>query len=236
MTDETKPGERIAYTNGTSSIIHYFWGKDLSGTLQGAGGVGGLLYLTVDGVIYIPSYDNNGNITRYLDGNGNTVAEYTYNAFGDTIFSSSSLADMFRHRFSTKYYDTVTELYYYGYRFYNPTLMRWLNRDPLLDGDYLLDNLPHDDSLAIENAYNFILNSATCNFDILGQKLSKVQKGKWLIVGRAFEYHNWNCFEWEPGYGTTAKYLRHLRKETFRKHIQVPSDRRDDFANPLLSL
>ena len=70
--------ERIAYTNGTSSIIHYFWGKDLSGTLQGAGGVGGLLYLTVDGVIYIPSDDNNGNITRYLDGNGNTVAEYTF--------------------------------------------------------------------------------------------------------------------------------------------------------------
>ncbi len=30
---------RIAYTNGTSSTIHYYWGKDLSGTLQGASGV-----------------------------------------------------------------------------------------------------------------------------------------------------------------------------------------------------
>ena len=72
--------ERIAYTNGTSSTIRYFWGKDLSDTLQGAGGVGGLLYLTIDDSIYIPCYDNNGNITRYLDANGNVVAQYTYDA------------------------------------------------------------------------------------------------------------------------------------------------------------
>ena len=41
-------------------------GYGISGILQGAGGVGGLLYLTVDGEPYIPCYDNNGNIIRYL--------------------------------------------------------------------------------------------------------------------------------------------------------------------------
>ena len=75
--------ERIAYTNGTTTTIRYFWGKDLSGTLQGAGGVGGLLYLTVSNSstpnsstqqLYIPCYDNIGNITRYFDAYGNTVA------------------------------------------------------------------------------------------------------------------------------------------------------------------
>ena len=30
------------------------------------------------------------------------------------------MADVFRHRFSTKYYDDETGLYYYGYRFYSP--------------------------------------------------------------------------------------------------------------------
>ena len=35
--------------------------------------------------IYIPCYDNNGNITRYLDSSGATVAQYTYDAFGNTI-------------------------------------------------------------------------------------------------------------------------------------------------------
>ena len=95
--------ERVSCTNGTTSTIHYYWGKDLSGTLQGAGGVGGLLCLTVDGSIYIPCYDNNGNITRYLDGNGNTVAQYTYDAFGKLISQSGPLAAFFRHRFSRKH-------------------------------------------------------------------------------------------------------------------------------------
>ena len=64
--------ERVAFTNGTTSTIRYFWGKDLSETLQGVGGVGGLLYLTVSNSnsqleLYIPCYDNNGNVTRHLD-------------------------------------------------------------------------------------------------------------------------------------------------------------------------
>ena len=122
--------ERVAYTNGAITTIHYCWGTDLSGTLQGAGGVGGLLYLTVDDEIYIPCYDNNGNITQYVDVNGYSVASYAYDSFGGIIIKSGPLADFFRHRFSTKYFDAETGLYYYGYRFYSPSLARWLNRDP----------------------------------------------------------------------------------------------------------
>ena len=148
--------ERIAYTNGTTSTIHYYWGKDLSGTLQGAGGVGGLLYITVDGTIFIPCYDNNCNITRYLDSSGATVAQYTYDAFGNTISQSGPLADLFRHRFSTKYFDAETGLYYYGYRFYHPLLMRWLNRDPLEEEGGL-------------NLYTICKNAPLFTLDLLGK-------------------------------------------------------------------
>ena len=118
-----------ATTNTTE--IQYFWGVDLSETLQGAGGVGGLLAVSRNGDFYFPAYDNNGNITKYIDESGNVVAAYEYDAFGKTISQTGSRADFFRHRFSTKYYDAETGLYYYGYRFYAPTLMRWLNRDPI---------------------------------------------------------------------------------------------------------
>ena len=165
--------ERIAYTNGTTSTIRYFWGKDLSGTLQGAGGVGGLLYLTVSNSstpnsstqqLYIPCYDNNGNITRYCDANGNTVAQYTYDAFGNSISKSGLLADSFRHLFSTKYFDAETGLYYYGYRFYSPSLMRWLNRDPIEERGGL-------------NLYTFCNNAMFCKFDVLGRSTC-CRKGK----------------------------------------------------------
>ena len=62
--------ELVAFSNGTTRVCEYFWGPDLSGAEQGAGGVGGLLWLDVDGEIYIPSYDNNGYVTRYLDSSG----------------------------------------------------------------------------------------------------------------------------------------------------------------------
>ena len=157
--------ERIAYTNGTATAILYYWGKDLSGTLQGAGGVGGLLYLTVDGAIYIPFYDNNGNVTKYLDESGNVVAAYEYDEFGRTISQSGPLADFFRHRFSTKYYDPETGLYYYGLRFYNPISMCWINRDPLEE----------DGSV---NLTSFLENDALVSIDPLGDLLVLVLGGK----------------------------------------------------------
>jgi RHS repeat-associated protein len=58
-------------------------------------------------------------------------------------------------RFSTKYQDTETGLYYYGYRYYNPSTGRWLNRDPI--GEIDSDNL-----------YAFSLNSPGDFFDNLG--------------------------------------------------------------------
>ena len=36
-----------------TNIVEYVWGKDLSGSFQGAGGVGGLLYEKRNGAIYI---------------------------------------------------------------------------------------------------------------------------------------------------------------------------------------
>ncbi len=109
------------------------WTLDLSETLQGAGGVGGLLAVSVNGSFYFPCYDNNGNVTKYIDESGSVVASYAYDAFGRIIAQTGFLADVFPHRFSTKYFDSETGLYYYGYRFYHPALMRWLTRDPIAE-------------------------------------------------------------------------------------------------------
>ena len=134
---------------------YYYWGKDISGSLQGAGGVGGLLYLKRNGTIYVPHRDANGNIVRYIDTAGNVVAEYTYGAFGNTLSATGALADVFHFRFSTKYLDLETDLYYYGYRFYSPVLMRWLNRDPI-------------EEAGGENLYSFCRNDPTRFVDIHG--------------------------------------------------------------------
>ena len=119
--------------DGTTDRIEYVWGRDLSGTIGGAGGVGGLLYLKRNGTIYIPFYDAYGNVTGYWDETGAVVASYTYDAFGETLSASGPLADAFNIRYSTKYYDAESDLYYYGYRYYAPSLHRWLTRDPIAE-------------------------------------------------------------------------------------------------------
>jgi len=125
-----------------SSTNLYTWGNDLSGTLQGAGGVGGLLAVSCVSsntsyllpLTYYPLFDHNGNVERYVTRNGTTVATFQYDAFGNTIsetFTQSGIDALTHFRFSTKYWEGENELYYYGYRHYCPWVGRWINRDPI---------------------------------------------------------------------------------------------------------
>ena len=107
-----------------SSIRSYVWGTDLSGSMQGAGGVGGLLFANAPSLVSGPSsfglsYDGNGNIIGLTDmSDGSRSAEFEYGAFGETLKADGPAADAMPFRFSTKYTCSVTGLVYYGYRDY----------------------------------------------------------------------------------------------------------------------
>jgi len=153
----------IDYATDSNTVANtYTWGLDLSGQLQGAGGVGGLLCVTENPASstqnpYYPSYDANGNISEYIDDSDSVVAHYEYSPFGKLTSSSGSQAGDFRHRFSTKYQDSETNLYYYGYRYYSSELGRWLNRDPVAESGGL-------------NLYLFVRNNSLALFDPFGLK------------------------------------------------------------------
>ena len=123
----------------------------------GAGGVGGLVAVSIDGDFYFPGYDNNDNVIGYWNEDGDLVAEYAYDAFGNTIYEDGDMADVFPHRFSTKYYDAETDLYYYGYRYYSPSLGRWISRDPIGEEGGI-------------NIYAFLSNQCLFCFDLFGLK------------------------------------------------------------------
>lgn len=94
----------IAETYGTNTT-YYVWGLDLSGSRQGAGGVGGLLAVVKDSATYIPAYDANGNVTEYVSTNGTIASHYEYSPFGETVIQSGLLSNVFSFRFSTKYWE-----------------------------------------------------------------------------------------------------------------------------------
>jgi RHS repeat-associated protein len=115
--------------------VAYTRGIDLSGSLQGAGGIGGLLARTDQGCgTPIHAYyhaDGNGNITCLVASNQMVMARYVYDPFGSTLSASGPLADANLYRFSSKELHPASGLVYYLYRFYEPNLQRWLSRDPL---------------------------------------------------------------------------------------------------------
>ena len=123
----------VAELDGDDEVVRtYAWGLDQSGSEQGAGGVGGLVFQQDGdgGTIYRVSMDGNGNVMTLRDGSGGRVAAYEYGPFGETLTVRGSYSGANPMRFSTKYNDPESALYYYGYRYYNTGTGRWLNRDP----------------------------------------------------------------------------------------------------------
>jgi RHS repeat-associated protein len=164
----------IAMLDAQSSILQSFvWGLDLSGTLQGAGGVGGLLWLndTAHGTHFC-AYDGNGNIIA-LSGasDGSETARYEYGPFGEPIRGEGAVAEANPFRFSTKFTDHETDLLYYGYRFYNPSTGRWPNRDPINElGFNLLIQSQNPFNLDEEkNLYGFARNNPVVFYDADGR-------------------------------------------------------------------
>ncbi|MGB0242224.1 MAG: RHS repeat domain-containing protein, partial [Verrucomicrobiales bacterium] len=161
-----------AGSSALSPATTYTWGQDVSGTMQGAGGVGGLLAVRSGGQDYFPLYDGNGNVTEYLDSAGVMVAHYEYDAFGKVAAISGSQAGDFAFQFSTKYADGESGLSYYGYRYYDAQTGRWISRDPIEErGGW--------------NLYGFVGNNAVNATDFLGKWPKKIPKPNPFAIGSA---------------------------------------------------
>ena len=112
-------------------LVTYDRGLDLGGGLQTAGGIGGLLARTdIKGTVFYHA-DALGNVTMLVDRYQTLEARYLYDPYGNIIGKWGPYADVNRYRFSSKEFHIPSGLYYYGFRFYDPNLQRFLNRDPL---------------------------------------------------------------------------------------------------------
>jgi RHS repeat-associated protein len=153
----------LATLNSQLSPLNTFvWGADLSGSLQGAGGVGGLLMLWDSSTLnsqpstHFAACDGNGNVAALVKGSDGTLsARYEFGPFGEVIRATGPMAKANPFRFSTKYQDDETDLLYYGYRYYDPSTGRWDSRDPAG-----ARSGPH--------AYGFVNNEPLNNRDYLG--------------------------------------------------------------------
>jgi RHS repeat-associated protein len=131
--DDWNVVKEITTDNGQPADAKYYvWGLDMSQSHQGAGGIGGLLAAVEGSLTHYFYFDGNGNVGQLVNApEGSIAANYEYDPFGNNIVSNGPVAENNPYRFSTKYFDSETSLYYYGYRYYSPDLGRWISRDPI---------------------------------------------------------------------------------------------------------
>ncbi len=110
------------------------WVQDLSGTLEGAGGIGGLVVERdhVTASYHFPAFDGRGNLLALVNAANQSISAcYEYAPFGKPLRATGDLAKSNPLRFSTKPHDEETGLVLFGGRYYHPDLGRWANRDPI---------------------------------------------------------------------------------------------------------
>ncbi|MBU0678742.1 MAG: hypothetical protein KJ626_11565 [Verrucomicrobia bacterium] len=122
----------LAVLDGESSNLEVcVRGMDISGTLDSAGGIGGILGVSID-------VNDPGELMNPLNsGNGSIAATYAYEQmagleyapFGTLVSSQPNQTSRFL--FNGKELDSASGLLYFGYRHYHPSSGRWLSRDPI---------------------------------------------------------------------------------------------------------
>ena len=113
--------------SGASSYTLYFY-------YDAAGSVTGLEY---NGTSYYFQKNLQGDIIRICDTSGNTVVQYTYDAWGKLLSTTGTLASTvgqknpFRYR--GYYFDAETGLFYLQTRYFDVIVGRFLNADGYVD-------------------------------------------------------------------------------------------------------
>ena len=130
--------------------------------------------------------NGNKNIDQLIDNSDGTIAaKYNYSPFGKLLSSEGAMIEINPFRFSSEYVDDETSLVYYNYRYYNPSIGKWLSRDPIKEqGGY--------------NLYNFVRNDVINYTDTLGL-LGFVGGFSGLLDLKFHHYGDWGGPGWAGG-------------------------------------
>jgi RHS repeat-associated protein len=171
----------ITYTLNGNKIISQ---TDNTNTLVFQYGTDGVIGFTHNGTQYFYQKNILGDIIAIIDTNSDTIAKYSYDAWGKcNIYVDSNLelpytiAVLNPFRYRGYYYDNETGLYYLNSRYYDPEIGRFINAD---DVGILDDTKEFVNGL---NLYVYCLNNPVNERDDSGKFIFSSLLG--IIIGAA---------------------------------------------------
>ena len=191
----------LDHTNGV--VVSFVRGLDLSGSIQGAGGVGGVLAIKVGTAVlsgplanttHFTCYDGNGNVTALMNAaDGSESARYDYAPFAERLRETGPMAKLNPIRFSTQYSDDVSGDVKYLFRDYTADTGRWMSRYPI-------------EEQGGKNLYGFLINSPVNQVDVLGLAGELIYKSEGR-VRQNWHYQGtwWSCASEQHGESGRSK-------------------------------
>ena len=153
-------GNRVIEERNNANIVTatYTYGDE---------GIDDLLSLTRNGTTYFYLLNAHGSVIAIADNSGKVRERYDYDAFGkttiwDSSYSVERTSSLIGNRFffTSREYDAEIGMYYYRARHYDPTLGRFIQRDPIgVWGD------PYNRG----NGYEYVYNDPISYLDPLGK-------------------------------------------------------------------
>ena len=120
--------------DGDRLLAEYDGGGARQARYAYAGGLAPAQYATPDGVgdedVYDVHSDHLGTPRLLTDGSGNPVWRAVHEAFGSTHLDPANSVT-FNVRFPGQYFDTETGLHYNRFRYYEPSIGRYISADPI---------------------------------------------------------------------------------------------------------
>ena len=184
-------------TDGTNTLHFYY----------DASGVMGVNY---NGTDYFYLKNIQGDVIAIVNSSGTVVAEYTYDAWGNPLSTTGSMASTLGAvnplRYHSYVYDTETGLYYLQSRYYSPRICRFVNTDNIISG--------MGNSVQGANVFAYCLNNPVNMVDHLGNKpgdlfrsMDAAAKDAAIYLGQ-FSFAN----GWEYG---TSIYIKKSKHYTY---------------------
>ena len=187
-------GDQLIMESRNGLRIYYIYGET---------GIEGLIYgSNTRGIAY--SFDKNtlGDVVALRDEDGNVVATYEYDAWGNvTVYdewgdrntSASFIGNINPIRYRGYYYDTETGFYYLQTRYYDPSICRFINAD-----NYELVMLLGRGGVGGFNVYSYCFNNPILFID---------DGGYWP---KPFTYRGWKIRFDPPRAGNGQQYHVHV--------------------------
>ena len=153
-TSKTVNGVEYTYEYLNSQLMHETRGEKVFDYCYDANGqlyaVSYKANSSTDAVTYYYAHNWRGDITSIYDGDGNMVAKYEYDAWGNvltvtdannkSITDKKHIANLNPFRYRSYYYDSESGFYFLMSRYYDPVVHRFINADGYFQsGDGILD-------------------------------------------------------------------------------------------------